>query len=484
MTDIPEEILHRIWETRISSTTPLATSDGLPLSVVDHGTPNHDAGPDFLDALLRIGMHTYRGDVEIHGTPEEWYAHGHHTDPHYNRVVLHVVATCPRASPPVRTLSHRTLPLLILDKNFASLRVRPGERTHQGGGQNAVSAIMARLHRSRRPRTLLRRKEWHRIRSRMRCLERRVVQLLGERQGILAEPAAAYEEHFRDIPLPQAVWTRRDLEGAWLWDQILYEGIMEALGYARNTEAFLALARNVPLARLRRVRLNDAESAMALLFGAAGLLLPVREAPEMVSRRYLRGLRKRWNILQETIRVPRLTAADWLFFRLRPANFPTARLAAFIFLLPELFMHRRFSGVKAIVAESGITARERLTLLRRLFRCEPDSYWRHHVHFHGLETARGASIGRERIDAILLNSVLPLIMVHARIVGDARLERNCRQLLSIMPSGHETRIMEEVRRLLAPGGRKRLSALEQQGVIHLYYLFAPSQDQEARMIRT
>ena len=58
-------------------------------------------------------------------------------------------------------------------------------------------------------------------------------------------------------------------------------------------------------------------------------------------------------------------------------------------------------------------------------------------------------------------------MLYGRIAGEARLERNSRCLLAVLPAGHETRVLEEVRRLLLPEGGRRLSALEQQGVIQL-----------------
>ncbi|HSQ74635.1 MAG TPA: hypothetical protein VLT13_03720, partial [Bacteroidota bacterium] len=80
----------------------------------------------------------------------------------------------------------------------------------------------------------------------------------------------------------------------------------------------------------------------------------------------------------------------------------------------------------------------------------------------------GASMGRARVDAILLNCVLPLVMLYGRIAGEARLVRNGRRLLAALPAGHETRVLEEVRRLLLPEGGRRLSALEQQGVIQLW----------------
>lgn len=328
--------------------------------------------------------------------------------------------------------------------------------------------ILVRLNRSRDPRAFLRRKGLQRIRNRMQRFERRLQQILAEEQGVLSEPQAYYEGHPDDIPLSFPSWTQYEMRRESVWEQILYEAIMEALGYSRNTDAFLALARNVPLSRLRGMGLSDTHRMMALLFGTAGLLPSPRGIPDGESRRYLRRLRDTWGILQQGVKLPRLHAADWLFFRLRPANFPTARLAAFVFLLHGLFGDCGFAQMLAVVQERTLPQRRQLTLLRRFFHVEPDGYWRHHLHFRGGASGLGASIGRARIDAILLNCVLPLVMLYGRIGGDARLVRNGRRLLAALPAGHETHVLEEVRRLLLPEGGRRLSALEQQGVMHLW----------------
>lgn len=523
MMGLPEEVLRRIWETRITSRTCLTTSTGLPLCVIESGTLNENAGPDFLNALVRIGTRTFRGDVEIHGSPDAWYAHHHNTDPHYNRVVLHVVESCPRTPRPVRTRSRRAIPLLILDRNLPDLSaiarqiglgrrggydLQPQEdrrgmqcnRTRAQGTRGQVQrnfkdelrsnefmdrdhtraesnrtqmrsindTLVARLNASRDPRALLRRKGMQRIQKRMERLERRLQQILAEEQGVLSEPQAYYEGHPDEIPLSLPSWTQHELKRESAWEQILYEGIMEALGYSRNTEAFLALARNVPLSTLRRTGLGDSHCMMALLFGTAGLLPSPRGLRDRESGRYLRRLRDTWGILQQGFMLPRLHAADWLFFRLRPANFPTARLAVFVFLLPGLFEECGFAQMREVVQERALPQRKQLTLLRRFFHVEPDGYWRHHLHFRGGVSRLGASIGRARVDAILLNCVLPLVMLYGRIAGDARLKRNGRRLLAALPAGHETRVLEEVRRLLLPEGGRRLSALEQQGVIQLW----------------
>jgi hypothetical protein len=68
----------------------LVTSQGESIEIISPGIWNTEAGPDFLKTHLRIGQRDYRGDVEIHLHEGGWYHHGHHCDPRYNGVILHL----------------------------------------------------------------------------------------------------------------------------------------------------------------------------------------------------------------------------------------------------------------------------------------------------------------------------------------------------------------------------------------------------------
>lgn len=68
----------------------LKTHQNEPIHVLSPGIWNSEAGPDFLKAHIKIGEKELRGDIEIHLSQEGWYQHGHHKDPNYDNVILHV----------------------------------------------------------------------------------------------------------------------------------------------------------------------------------------------------------------------------------------------------------------------------------------------------------------------------------------------------------------------------------------------------------
>jgi len=87
---ISEQRLQKLWVTSLWK-QKLETLDGDLIQVVSPGSWNRHEGPDFRDALLFIGDAIREGDIEIHYQNGDWYHHGHHRDPAYNRVVLHVI---------------------------------------------------------------------------------------------------------------------------------------------------------------------------------------------------------------------------------------------------------------------------------------------------------------------------------------------------------------------------------------------------------
>ena len=89
---ITERHVQALWYDGALRPKHLRTTEGVPVRVIDPGTWNVEAGPDFYHAVLEVGSARQRlaGDVEIHLHPSGWRAHGHAADPAYARVIAHV----------------------------------------------------------------------------------------------------------------------------------------------------------------------------------------------------------------------------------------------------------------------------------------------------------------------------------------------------------------------------------------------------------
>ena len=88
--DTMEQLLHYVFKHKLFPLKELKTSDGDPVEVIDPGLHNHNAGPDFFNAKVKIGQTLWVGNVEIHDKSSDWYLHGHDKDQRYNNVILHV----------------------------------------------------------------------------------------------------------------------------------------------------------------------------------------------------------------------------------------------------------------------------------------------------------------------------------------------------------------------------------------------------------
>lgn len=89
---LPEHRLQHIVRLLFSNSEHIwYTVEGKPLQVISPGEWNAHAGPDFRNMAVLIGGRVVVGDGEFHKRSTEWKQHGHHIDPNYGNVLLHIV---------------------------------------------------------------------------------------------------------------------------------------------------------------------------------------------------------------------------------------------------------------------------------------------------------------------------------------------------------------------------------------------------------
>ena len=67
------------------------TEDNIPLIIRSNGFWNHESGPDFKNAAIKLGDEKLKGNIELHMRASDWFAHQHQHDSAYSNVILHVV---------------------------------------------------------------------------------------------------------------------------------------------------------------------------------------------------------------------------------------------------------------------------------------------------------------------------------------------------------------------------------------------------------
>src|SRR6478609_1806441 len=86
-----EDFLAYVWKHQYYAKDALQTACGAALAVLRTGLQNLNAGPDFLNAVVKIENLTWAGSVELHVKASDWKNHKHTTDQKYDQVILHVV---------------------------------------------------------------------------------------------------------------------------------------------------------------------------------------------------------------------------------------------------------------------------------------------------------------------------------------------------------------------------------------------------------
>ena len=419
-----ESAVARLWREEGPQLPPLDCDDGRRLRVLYPGRPSADAGPDFRDALLLTETgEILRGDVEVHLRPGGWRAHGHHRDQRYNGVVLHVVLW-PSAGGGETTLAMGArVPTAAL---HPVLQQTVGRRKKQRPAAPGLTPT---------------------------AFWAKAVPPSEQRMGPALERAG--NARFNAKAASFRARLRQGGGGSRWGGQLLYQGIMEALGYSRNREPFLALAEGLPLARLERLAASvdlRRETLIAALLGAGGFLagelprsagLPEEELRLVLRIRDSMGLR------------PVVGSEAWRRFRVRPANRPERRLVGMAHLLHRLWDEGLLRGLASRALTGKVSA-----LLDGL------------VVVEGKQTY----IGRGRAGEAAVNAVLPFLVAWSGLRGERDLGRACRALYRAWPPLPGNEVAAEAAERLAPavqlsleeGAADMRGARRQQGLHHLY----------------
>jgi hypothetical protein len=478
--NIHERFLRHIWSNQYLKPSELTTTGGTPVRVLNVGMLNLEGGPDFLGAKIKVGSTTLAGDVEIHRTAFDWLQHRHQEDPRYNSVILHVVLEPPNDGLKTIVESGREIPTLVLGQFLREPIHEIWKKAILDERAQTPETIPCHKRNSTVPAELLR--SWlnklsvERAEIKLRRFEDRLRELALLRKLSVHETPRTWgdppeEGNADEIPPPSVELSTRDLSKRELWEQVMYEGVMEGLGYSKNWEPFVRLARSVSLETVRGIGLEGRRDEIeALLFGAAGLIPKSSSMKEKESKSYVRVLKKRWREMRPRLKIPLLSAADWQFFPTRPTNFPTLRLAAGAQIVSKFLNEDLFRAVIQSFKKDSSPANTHKRL-RELLSVTPRGFWKHHYHFDIRTATPITSLGETRLDEILLNAVVPVALLYARVFRDSAVRSSALALYRSLKPSQENSVTRLMGNQLLADRLKLHSAALQQGAIQLYKFY-------------
>ncbi len=446
----------------------LRAVSGKKVEILQVGEANSNTGPDFRHSLVRVNGVTMRGDVELHRISSDWYSHNHHRDRNYNSVVLHVVneaddqrRSVTEAGRPIETIelskfltSDAETFLLGLDPQEKMQRLRCSEDSRRLPVCEKIDAL----------RQMGERRFIHKVGR----FEERLKDLVDENRPVVFEAKETYFRDFADLRIEHRRYDRLELQTESYWNQLLYEGIMEGLGYSKNVVPFRKLARSASLDFLKEHAEGNRTVIEAILFGAGNLIPPDRKGVDKESVTYCAELDAAWQGVKKKFKREFVDQSEWLFFKLRPQNFPTIRIAGASRLVSEwLTKHNAGDLIISAAAkdDDGFIGEWRKILI-----VPAREYWRRHFVFgtqSGIEIRM--LIGAGRAEEIIVNTVLPLTFLRGRIFEESALADRAMRIFGDHESVSDNAVTMTVKEGLFGGDNVLATVAEQQGAIHIYH---------------
>ena len=351
--DMPEILLHYIWQQHFWAECEQFTTDGRPVEIISAGQHNRDAGPDFSHVRLRIGNQEWVGNVEMHVRASDWKRHRHHQDAAYDSVILHVVcqadevvynsrgeaiAQCVLRYPQAQDyLSHMLTQAQQMDSAFATIPC-----------SQSLLRMPSLLSQGWRSALLL---------ERWRCKTESIQRLLSITQNS--------------------------------WAHAFYITLAHNFGFHTNGMPFEALALATPLSCLQKHR-NSLFQLTAILLGQAGLLEPRARNKEQGARSQEPGLWEEYCFLQKKFSLTPIDGRMWKKARMRPQGVPEVRIRQFAHLIYQ----SEFLFAQLMEAQTT----EKMVELLSLQYGDEEVYTR---------VQRPLPLGKSSIDILLINTVIP-----------------------------------------------------------------------------
>lgn len=403
-----EAFLHYLWQFQQFDKSNLQTISGERISVLKTGILNTDAGPDFTNARLQINEIEWVGNVEIHIKSSDWQLHKHQYNEAYNNVILHVVW---ENDLPIKRQDGSLIPTLEL-KSITDISLL-NKYQYLTDNQAIIPCKEQFIEVSDL--------------SKFAILDKVLAKRLQQKAQIVEQ---IFEQNKGD------------------WEETAYQLLVRNFGFKLNSETFLRLAQNLPLKVLQKHR-DNLTQIEAMLFGQTGLIDKVDEYSEKLSQEY------DFFASKFSLKSNQLGSHEWKFLRTRPANFPTIRIAQLAKLITQ---QQSFFSL--------FTQTNSIENLRNALKIEQSVYWQEHYNFGKIANKKLVGLGKDSINNILINTVIPLLACYSEKTDNQDLMTRCVSFLEALPAeeNHITEMWESL-------GLTIKSAFDSQASIELYNNF-------------
>lgn len=348
-----EDFLHFIYKNRLWTKGTELLTDNTPFEIIDVGLHNHDSGPDFFNAKIKIDGIIWVGNVEIHVNASDWHKHHHDGDQAYDNVILHVVYN---SDCDITLHNGRTLPTWEISFSQTLFNRYSDFKLNEKPIACAdYIDLVDDIHISM----------W---------MEKMAVERLEYKS-----------EHISEI----LKYTNGD------WNETLYIVLARNFGFGTNALPFEQLAMHTPL----NVLLHNADNLYvleAVIFGQAGVL------NGQPNDEYTRNLTNEYSFWQKKYDLTPIPESMWKRSKMHPANSPGTRIAQFAATMQKF--QELADSISNNKFDRGIFDDLKLS-----------DYWKTHFSLGRISSKnKETKIGKQTIDTILINTVIPFSYIYGK----------------------------------------------------------------------
>ena len=370
-----ERLLQFIWQFQYFNTASLTTEQGEVLQIINQGQFNTNQGPDFINGRILVGGTIWAGNIELHISSSDWHKHAHGGDKNYNNIILHVVWENDEE---------------IIDGNGSVLPTL-----------NLHSLV---------PKILLQRYEWLMLsqdfvpcQTQLPALsdlgwiawkERLAIERLQHKSSQVLQLLAKANNH---------------------WEEVFWWMLARNFGIKVNADAFEHIAESLPIKIVAKHK-NQIHQLEALFLGQAGLLQATfdEDYPKLLQREYV--------FLQKKYKLNPVSTTPF-FLRMRPANFPTIRLAQLTMLVYQ--SSHLFSKIKET---------DNLFTIREFLNVTANDYWHYHYRFDEPAEFKPKQLGVQMTDNIIINTIVPILFAYGKYSKEEQYKEKALQWLAELAS--------------------------------------------------
>lgn len=341
-----EKLLQYLWNYKIFKYFDFKDIEGNSVEIIQFGAWNKDAGPDFLNAKIKINGLVLAGNIELHVRSSDWIFHNHSQDPNYQNIILHVVF---QHDTDINVLTEKKVPTLEL-KNYIDDNIL-GKYDNLINGKQFIACENI----------------FSKEKVPVNFHEGNILKKLEEKSLELEESLILYKNNF---------------------EAVLFHSLAYSFGLKVNAHIFRQIAESIDYSIINKIRQNPLQLE-SLLFGISGWLDHPEDGQIKIWKREFEFIRAKFNISDLKFRPK--------FLRLRPPNFPTIRLSQ----LANLYQQQNLFS-KIMDAES-------VEELYNIFKSvKASEYWDCHFNFGVISKVQPKTLSKDFIDLLILNSILPL----------------------------------------------------------------------------